>query len=296
MRALLSNGHDLTIREVPVRRPGPGEIRIQVQAATVNPVDAAFGAGALHRLGIVPEDAEIGLGWDAVGVVDEIGDDVAEFAVGDRVAAVLATFGTPLGGLAEEVVVPVADVALVPAALGTVDAAVIGMNALTALQALGHLGPAEGRSLLVTGGAGSLGGFIIELAVRDGWQVTALARPGDLEFVKSRGAELITELDGTYDAVIDAAPLQEDALPAVAEGGAIVGVVSVAPLPATPSRAVFTQAVHPDGAGLAGLLELAAQGVLTPRVLGSAPFSRASEAVAATGAGGRRGRWVVVPD
>ena len=295
MRAVLTNGHELAIRQLPTTRPGTGEVLIEVAAATVNPVDAMLAAGVLHQHGIVPEDSEIGLGWDAVGTVTEVGPDVVGVEVGDRVAAVLATFGTPLGALAEEVVVPAADVAPVPASLTSVDAAAIGMNALTASQALGHLGPAAGRTLLVTGGAGALGGFVIELATRAGWQVTALARPGDLEFVKSRGAELVTELTGTYDAVIDAAGLQEAALPAVGDGGSIVGVVGIAPLPEDPSRVVHTQQVHPDGARLAELLELAAEGVLTARVLETVPLADTERAVAATAAGGRRGRWVVVP-
>lgn len=296
MRALLTNGHELAIRQLPARRPGAGQILLEVHAATVNPVDAMLAAGVLHQHGIVPEGTAIGLGWDAVGVVTEVGADVQGFAVGDRVAAVLATFGTPLGAIADQVVVPIADAAPVPAGLTLVDAAAIGMNALTAAQALGHLGPAAGRTLLVTGGAGALGGFVVELAVRAGWHVTGLARPDDVDFVKARGAELITELGGTYDAVIDAATLQEAALPAVAPGGTIVGVVGIAPLPEDPSRVVVTQQVHPDGAALSELLGLAEQGVLTPRVLATLPLSRAAEAVAATASGGRRGRWVVVPD
>lgn len=296
MRAVLTSGTGPAISEVPTPRPGPDEVLIEVEAATVNPIDAVMAAGLLHQHGIVAEGAEIGLGWDAVGRVAEVGADVESIAVGDRVAAVLATFGTPLGGLAERVVASVADVAPVPEHLSSADAAAIGMNALTAWQALEHLGAPAERTLLVTGGAGALGGFVVELATRDGWQVTALARANDADFVKSRGAELVTELVGTYDAVIDAATLQEAALPAVAEGGSVVGVVSVAPLPAGPSRVVYTQAVHPDGPRLAELLRLADQGVLTARVLETVPFSDVARAIGATAAGGRRGRWVVVPD
>ena len=296
MRAVRTDGKTVTITEVPSPTPGPGEVLIRVSAATVNPVDSMWAAGVLHNNGVVPEGQEVGLGWDAVGVVDALGDRVDDFQVGDTVAGVLSTFGTPLGGLAEHVVLPVNDAARVPAGMSAVDAAVIGMNALTAWQALSHVGPADDRRLLVTGAAGALGGFVVELATRAGWRVTGLARESDAEFIKSRGADLITELAGTYDAVIDAAPLQEAALPAVAAGGAIVGVIGLSPLPETSRRTVHTQQIQPDGARLEELLGLAADGVLTSRVLSTVPITRADEAIAATATGGRRGRWVVIAD
>jgi NADPH:quinone reductase-like Zn-dependent oxidoreductase len=67
------------------------------------------------------------------------------------------------------------------------------------------LPPAEERSLLVTGGAGALGGYAIALAARSGWRVTALARDADADFVARAGAALVTELPGpAFDAVLDA--------------------------------------------------------------------------------------------
>ena len=107
------------------------------------------------------------------------------------------------------------------------------MNALTVAQALALFGDAGERTLLVTGAAGGLGGTAIEQAVAAGWTVTGLARESDREFVESRKARLVIELDGTtYDAVFDAAPLQLDAqllkavlLPSVAPGGTFCSVM-----------------------------------------------------------------------
>lgn len=296
MRAIVTDGTAVTITEVPDPTPSAGQVVLRVEAATVNPVDAYWASGLLHQQGFAPPGQAIGLGWDAVGVVTAVGRDVTGIAVGDLVAGTHTTFGTPLGGLAEQVALAATDVTPVPAGLTAVDAAAVGMNALTAAQALDLLGPADGRTLLVTGAAGAVGGFVVELAGRAGWRVTGLARDTDTEFLKDRGAELITELTGSYDAVIDAAGLQEAALPMVADGGAVVGVVSLLPLPEAPTRTVHTVRVRPDGARLGELLALAADAALTPRVLDTVPLSRAADAIAATGQGGRRGRLIAVPE
>lgn len=297
MRVIVTNGSTIEIQGRAVAEPAAGEVRIAVRAATVNPVDSYWAGGLLHQHGIVAEGAWVGLGWDAVGTVDAVGEGVTTLSVGDLVAGTHTTFGTAVGALAEQVVLAASDVAPVPQGLSEVEAATIGVNALTADQALDLLGPADGRSLLVTGAAGALGGLTVELATRAGWAVTGLARDSDAEFVKSRGADLVTTLEGaTYDAVIDAAAMQEAVLPAIAAGGSVVGVLGVAPLPEGSDRTVHTIGVKPDGRRLGELLALALEGVLTPRVLGTVPFTHAPEAVPVSALGGRRGRQVVVPD
>jgi len=297
MHAIVTDGTTLAVHELTTPEPAPGEVRISVRAATVNPVDAMWAGGLLHQQGIVPAGAWIGLGWDAVGVVDLVGDAVDGLEVGDLVAGTHTTFGTPTGALADHLVLSADHVTPVPAGLSAVEAASIGMNSLTAAQALDLLGPAAGRTLLVTGAAGAVGGFVLELSTRAGWDVTGLARESDTDFVKSRGAALVTELGAaTYDAVLDAAALQEAVLSSVAPGGDVVGVVSVVPLPDGPGRTVHTVAVVPDGRRLGELLDLAAAEVLTTRVLGTVPFSAVADAISASGAGGRRGRYVAVPD
>ena len=297
MRAIVTDGTTLAVHELPTPEPGAGEVRVAVRAATVNPVDALWASGFLHQNGIAPAGAWIGLGWDAVGVVDAVGEGVSGVRVGDLVAGTHTTFGTPTGALADSIVLPADHVTPVPDGLTAVEAASIGMNSLTAAQALDLLGPAAGRTLLVTGAAGALGGFVLELAVRAGWEVTGLARDTDTDFVKSRGAALVTALDGaTYDAVVDAAALQEAVLPAIAPGGDVVGVVSIVPLPDGPDRTVHTVSVVPDGPRLSELLQLAVDGVLTPRVLGTVPLTEAADAILASGSGGRRGRYVAVLD
>ena len=193
------------------RSPALGQVLVRVEAATINYVDRFVTSGATHDLGLITHDGAVGLGWDAVGRIESVGPDVRTVSFGDRVAGVRVADDTVYGAIAEYVVLPEADIALVPDALTSAEAASIGMNALTVAQALGLLGAADERTLLVTGAAGGLGGLAIEQAVAAGWTVTGLARKSDQEFVESRQARLVTELDGsTYDAVFDAAPLQFD--------------------------------------------------------------------------------------
>jgi NADPH:quinone reductase-like Zn-dependent oxidoreductase len=304
MRILATTGAGTaTPVDAPMPVPGPGEVLVRVEAATINYVDQFVASGVVHQLGLITHDGAVGLGWDAVGYVESAGPDVRTVSVGDRVAGVRVADDTIYGAIAEYVVLPEADIALVPDTLTSTEAASIGMNALTAAQALDLLGDAGGRTLLVTGAAGGLGGSVIEQAVAAGWTVTGLARESDREFVESRKARLVIELGGpTYDAVLDAAPLQFDEqllntvlLPSVASGGTFCGVLALLPLPELSGATAFAVEVKPDGPVLASLLQRAAAQELTPRIAGTVPLERAGDTIQSAFAGGVRGRWIVQP-
>jgi NADPH:quinone reductase-like Zn-dependent oxidoreductase len=274
----------------------PTDVRIQVAAAAVNPVDVAVLTGPLRTVVGLPDP--VGLGWDVSGTVTEIGSEVTGLAPGDRVAGLLHLFGLKpsVGTHAEETVLPADAVARVPAGLDLVEAASLPLNALAARQALDLLGPAAGRTLLVTGGAGALGGHAVVLATRAGWRVTALARDADADFVARAGADAVTELPGpSFDAVLDAAVLLQVALEAVRDGGSFVGVAPAAPVTAERGIAVRTVGVEPDSAAIAGLLGLAAEGALEVRVAGRAPLREAAKAYDQVAGGGQRGRWLLIP-
>jgi NADPH:quinone reductase-like Zn-dependent oxidoreductase len=293
---------ELRVADLPHPTPADGEVVVRVAAATVNPVDAMVVAGTFHDLGLIEGDQPVGLGWDLVGIVESIGDHVTGLSVGDRVAGVRTGFAPVVGGISEYVAIPAADVARVPDRLATLDAAGIGMNALTAALALDLSGAADARSLLVTGAAGSVGGFAAELAAASGWTVTGLARESDRVFVEGIGARLVTDLtgDARYDVVLDAAPLQPDAeafkelLPLVADGGEFIGVLGAYPKPEVPGVHASIVAVAPGGERLAELLRLAADGKLTSRVAGTTSLDEAGKAFDAVTTGGR-GRWLVLP-
>jgi NADPH:quinone reductase-like Zn-dependent oxidoreductase len=275
---------------------GPTDVRVEVAAAAVNPVDVTVLTGPLRAVVGLPDP--VGLGWDVSGTVTEVGSEVIGPGPGDRVAGILHLFALKpsVGTHADETVLPADAVARVPDGLDLIDAASLPLTALAARQALDLLGPAEGRTLLVTGAAGALGGHALVLAARAGWRVTGLAREADANFVARAGADPVTEPPGpSFDAVLDAAVLLESARAAVRDGGSFVGVAPSAPVAAERGITVRTVSVEPDSEGIAGLLGLAAEGALEVRVAGRVPLREAATAYDKVAGGGQRGRWLLVP-
>ena len=269
--------------------PEAGDVRVAVAAAAFTYFDAFVPA---HRDALGLPD-QVGLGFDFSGIVTEVGPGVREFAVSDRVAGLHVDITAPIRAHSEELVIAASALAVVPDTLGLDVAAAVPLSALTARQALDLLGPVQG-SLLVTGAAGAVGGWLIELANRDGWSVTALVKPGTEDLVDAPA--VVTELSGSYDAVLDAAALHQPAVAAVRDGGRYVGFKPNQPQ--TPERGVTVRTVQvlPDGEELRRLLHLAALGVVPVRIAGRAPLVDGA-AVYRRGSSesGSRGRWLLVP-
>jgi len=294
--------------DVPVPEPARGQVRIQVAAAAVNPVDSATREGLMNvaRPGVIAEREHVGIGWDVVGTIEAAGPDVTGWATGDRVIGLRDRLDQSLGTYAEQVVLDAADVAPAPAGVDSAAASTIPLNALTAVQALDALAVPAGQNVLVTGAAGGLGGFLVELAAMRGLRVIAAAGDGDEKLVRSLGAadfvprssDLAASVrdlvPGGVDAVFDAAVLGYPALDAVRAGGAFAAFVGAGPVPLRAIRVVPVQ-IHADGAALAGLSRLAAAGKLTLRVAETYPLADAAKAHQRLAAGGIRGRLVLIP-
>ena len=286
----------IEIIDVPVVDPGPGEVRIRVAAAAVNPVDLGVAAGRFHAMGLINQPERTGLGWDFAGTVDATGPGV-DLVVGTRVAGLVSGFDRDFGPYAEQLVVPASDLAVVPEGLDLVTASTVPLNGLAAAQIVDLLGdaPAEGNRLLVTGAAGAVGGYVASLAQDRGWQVTGLARAEDEAFVRSLGADFTTHPERGWDAVADGAVLQEQGLALVRDGGAFVGV-SPSAVPATERGiTVVVVVAHADGPRLADLLARAASGELPARVHAVVPMDEVADAHRAVAKGGVRGRYVLQP-
>ncbi|CRZ15469.1 NADP-dependent oxidoreductase [Mycolicibacterium neworleansense] len=286
----------IEIIEVPLVAPGPGQVRVKVAAATVNPVDVGVAAGVFHDLGLVDQPNWTGLGWDFAGIVEAVGPGV-DLAVGTRVAGVVAGFDRDYGTYAEQLVVSAADVAVVPDGLSLIDASTVPLNGLAAAQILDLLGdaPADGRRLLVTGAAGAVGAYLSALAAERGWNVTGLAREHDEEFVRGLGAAFTATAEPGWDAVADAGAMQEAALALVRDGGRFVGVQPSSELPAERGITVSAVVAHPDGSRLADLLARMASGQLQARVHAVLPLDQVADAHRALAKGGVRGRFVIRP-
>jgi NADPH:quinone reductase len=297
----------LEVAEVPGPTPGPGQVRIRVQAAGVNPVDAATREGWLVEAGLQPPRQVIGLGWDVAGTVDELGVGVTRFRPGDRVVGLCDRLDRAVGPYADYAVLDEGDVAAAPATVPAVAAATLPLNALTADQALDLLDLQPGQSLLVTGAAGGLGGFAVQLAALRRLRVVAVASEHDEQLVRGLGAERFvprsadlaaavrTLLPGGVDAAIDGATVGLRALDAVRGGGAYIAVAAGAAPPPLRGTRVTNVWIRADGARLAELVSLVDTGRLTLRVAGTYPLAEAAAAHKRLAEGGLRGRLVLVP-
>ncbi|MEV0528901.1 NADP-dependent oxidoreductase [Streptomyces sp. NPDC050439] len=291
------NGPDsIEIIDVPVVEPGPGQVRVAIAAATVNPTDLGVAAGFFHTIGLVNQPEHTGLGWEFAGVVDAAGPGV-DLAPGTRVAGLVAGFDRDYGTYAEQIVVAAAEVARVPDDLDLLAATTVPLNGLAAAQIVDLLGdaPAGAARLLVTGAAGAVGANVTVLARDRGWQVTGLARPGDEEFVRGLGADFTKHSEPGWDAVVDAAELNDQALRLVRDGGAYVGLRPGLGPDTERDITVTSLLTTSDHGRIAGLLTRAAAGELPTRVHAVVPLDQAADAHRATAEGGLRGRYVICP-
>ena len=297
----------LGLVSLPVPVPGPGEVRVRVAAAAVNPTDLAFRSGGHRSMpdGMSPPYVP---GMDLAGVIDAVGADAAaQWAPGDRVMAAVSPWVASGGAQAEYVVVAGDALARVPGPISLEAAATLPMNALTVRAALDELALRPGQSLGVTGAAGAVGGYAIQLARAEGLRVIADAGPADENLVAGLGADVVVPrgpgvavrmrqvLPDGVDALLDAAVMGAPVLSAVRDGGR---VIAVRPFAGETERGITVFLVlvfrhlHESGT-LARLAELAAQDVLSLRVADVLPAARAAEAHRRFEAHGVRGRLVL---
>jgi NADPH:quinone reductase-like Zn-dependent oxidoreductase len=286
----------LHVAEVPVPEPGPGQVRVRVGASVLHPVDLMI------RTGRFPAPLPTGLpytpGWDVAGTVDAVDPAVTQFAIGDEVIGFSPWLQTTVGAHAEYVVLDAAWLTSAPAGVPVTEAATLPTNGLAAAQALDLLALPAGSTVLVTGAAGQVGGFVLALARATGLHATGLAAPADRAFVESLGAAFRSrsdDLTGTFDAVIDLAVIGASLLELIRDGGGYVAASP--PLRPAPVRGVRTFALEvlPDGSRLGALVRLVTSGDIPLRVAGVYPFTEAAAAHDRLARGGVRGGVVIVP-
>lgn len=195
----------LRVDDVPEPHAGPGEVRIKVSAASVNPFDWKLRTGFLS--GGKPLAEPQGLGLDASGVVDEVGEGVSEVSVGDDV------FGLGRNTQAEYAVLR--SFTRKPASLDWAVAGAAGTAVETAARALGLLGIGAGSMVLIDGGAGGVGATAAQVAIARGAKVIATASEDNQGYLREIGATpvlygngmpgRVRELDTKIDAVFDVA-------------------------------------------------------------------------------------------
>jgi NADPH:quinone reductase-like Zn-dependent oxidoreductase len=300
----------LGIVTVPRPSPGPGQVLVKVAAATVNPTDLGFRhGGRTLPPGVEPPFIP---GMDLAGVIDEAGPEVTSWRAGDRVMAAVSQSVPGGGAQAEYRVVAEDQLAKVPGGWSLTDAATLPMNGLTVRTALDMLALPAGATLAVTGSAGIVGQYAIQLGRRDGLTVIGDAKPQDVALIESFGAHHVVErgpgmaaavralYPSGVDAVLDAALLGPAVIGAVRDGGQLLAVRPYqgpadngnAERGITVHLVLVGQHLH-EGHRIAELAGLAGQGVLTFRVADVLPAAQAAQAHRRLEAGGVRGRLVL---
>jgi NADPH:quinone reductase len=178
----------LRVDDVERPEPGPGEVRVEVEASGINPTDWKSRSGATPR----PIDGFQIPHQDGAGVIDAVGDGVPSGRVGQRVWLFLAAAGRRWGTCAEWTVVPERQAIPLPDSASMELGASLGVPAVTAHRCLFADGPVDGKTVLVAGGAGAVGHFAIELAKHGGARViTTVSGPQKAELAAKAGADLV---------------------------------------------------------------------------------------------------------
>ena len=288
--------------DLPDPKVGPGEVLVRVRAASVNPVDWKVMSGALDPLmdaffPVVP-------GWDVAGVVEAVGLDTPEFAVGDEVMAYARKDVVHGGTFAELVSVPVRTAARKPASLSFAEAAALPLAGLTAYQTLTRLDVGADDTVLVHGAAGGVGSFAVQVAKSFGATVIGTASAKNHEYVRSLGADFAVEYgDGLVERVREIAPdgvtvsadyvgdVESQTLELLTKGGRHVSIVDDSVI----AGGGLYAWVRPDADDLAALGRLSESGALRVQIAETFPLAKLADAFALSQEGHARGKIVVTP-
>jgi NADPH:quinone reductase-like Zn-dependent oxidoreductase len=302
--------------EIATPVPGRGDVLVRVRAAALHVGDYFVVTGKPYMLRLV-----FGLrrprqgipGRDLAGVVAAVGEDVTALRPGDEV------FGWSIAGtLAEYACVPANHLAPVPAAASVVDAAAVPTSALTALQALRRVANVQpGQSVLITGASGGVGSFAVQIAKASGAEVTAVCSTGNVELVRSLGADHVidyttsdfTRAEKRYDVILDNVESQPLAavrraltptgilIPNSGRGGRFIGPLGRI-LKARVLSAFTRQHLRPfvsleKHEDLLILAEMLTTGQITPTIDRTYPLGEAADALRYVAAGHTRGKVVI---
>lgn len=244
-------GEVLRVEDIDCPEPGPGEVRVRIEASGVNPTDWKSRSGSTPR----PIDEFQIPHHDGAGVIDAIGQGVDSSRNGQRVWIWFAAANRRWGTAAQWSVVPEHQAVPLPDNASAELGASLGVPALTAYRCLFADGPVDGKNVLVAGGAGAVGHFAIELAKRAGARVvTTVSGPQKAELAARAGADLVVNyrdadaadqirsLAGPIDRVVElalGANLQLD-LAVTGPSAQIVTYAAEAADPVLPVRACMT--------------------------------------------------------
>lgn len=277
---------------------GPGQVVVDTVAASVNGADPKVCAGEYKQVTF-----PVVLGRDFSGVVSAVGAGVSDLKVGDEVFGVLETGRD--GTYCEKIAVGAAVVAKKPKALSHTDAAGLALIGLTAICAVEQsIKLKSGETILIQGGAGGVAGFAIQLAKHIGARVISTASAGNLDYVKSLGADqlidynaadftkVVSNIDAVFDTVGGDVALRSFK---VLKPGGRAAFIASGPQAPTPDRTDVTAlrpAVPRTRAHMERIVELYTKGAVRPPPVTLFKLSDAAEAVRISAARHLKGKLV----
>ncbi len=284
----------LVSTELPDPVPGPGEVRIRIAAAGVNPIDTKIRKGLVqerlpHHLPIIP-------GWDAAGVVDRVDPNGSRLSVGDRVFSYCRLPVVRFGTYAEYIVLPESQVAPSPKSMDDMHAAAVPLAGLTAWQSLFDAGGLKaGQRVLIHAGAGGVGAFAIQMAKHAGAFVIATASRKNHDYIRELGADIVIDYTAVdfRDAVLSAFPggidlvydtvggdVQTRSANVLKPGGMLVSILAFQQEEAIKARGIQTRYVFvaPNRDQLVHLARLIDDGYIGVKLAAVLPLDQAAEA------------------
>lgn len=288
----------LHVAEVDDPQPGPGQVRLRVGAAGVNPFDAKVRSGAMEQQFHTKLPKVLGL--EVAGVVDAVGEGVTDVAVGDRV------FGWAAGRTGSYAELALSKVyGVLPDDLGFERAVTLPVAAETSQRVLDLLELKPGETLLLLGASGAVGELAAQLAIERGATVIGTASQANHQRLQDLGVTVTTHGDGLVDRVRTLAPQGIDAvfdasgygaLPQAIElRGGTDRIVTIADPTAGEHGVTFTSQGYPTAVDLAGLARKLAAGALRTTVGARFTFDEAARAHEVAASGHAGGKVVLVP-
>jgi NADPH:quinone reductase-like Zn-dependent oxidoreductase len=284
----------LEIVDLPEPHPQPGQVRIAVRAAGVSLSDWK------KRKGLMDPELPQTLGYEAAGVVDELGDGVTDVSIGDRV------FGLCGDGAAQAELAVLSAYAPIPPSFDFPAAAALPAAIETAMRALDQLGVTSGSTLLINGASGSAGSAAVQLAVARGARVIGTAGAANHDYLRSLGAEPVTYGEGLTGRVRALASKGVDLALDVAGSGILPELIELAggaehvltvadfagaqKYAVTFSRGDSGRALH----ALAEIGELIESGRFEPPAVQTFPLAEIAEAHRVSEQGNGRGKLVLL--
>lgn len=297
----------LAVHELPDLTAGPGQVRVRVSAAGVNPVDT-YNVKDPTWAGL---DLGCVLGYDVAGTIDAVGDGVDAALLGRPVMA-MTPFPRGQGGYAEQVVIDRPLVATLPEDADLVGAASVPLAAGTAWEILTKVDD-PGSSLLVIGASGGVGLFLVQLASAQGMRVVAVGQERSHDVMRACGAAACVDYrtpgaiamgaeaaGGAFDSIADlvGGPLAAEAQPFLRDDGAIVAIaaseVSIDAL-IDANQSLHGILIRDDAERIQSVASLYGEGLLKSHVTHVLPLEEAAEAHRLVDSNQANGKVVLTP-